>query len=80
MPQKADSKVWVEDNRAILETGDIRAEIYKNGKVIYYYHGRKIIEEKPELTFGAQIRNYRNIASGLWKARVTFEPNENEHF
>ncbi|MGM9936224.1 MAG: TIM-barrel domain-containing protein [Candidatus Ornithomonoglobus sp.] len=80
MPQNEAASARIENNRAILETGDMRAEIYNNGKVVYYYRGRKIIEEKPELTFGAQIRNYRNIASGLWKARVTFEPNENEHF
>ncbi|MCH5210785.1 MAG: hypothetical protein J1F01_07460 [Oscillospiraceae bacterium] len=80
IPQKADAKARIEDNRAILETGDMRAEIHNNGKVVYYYRGRKIIEEKPELTFGAQIRNYRNIAGNLWKARVTFLPNENERF
>ena len=80
MPRKAQARARIENDRAVLETGDMRAEIFYNGKVVYYYRGGKIIEEKPELTFDAQIRNYRNIAGGLWKARVTFEPNENESF
>ena len=79
-PQKTGAKAWVEGNCAILETGEMRAKLYKNGKVVYYRNGRKIMEEKPELTFDAQIRNYRNIESGLWKARVTFAAAENEHF
>lgn len=80
MPQRAEAKAWVEDNCAILETGEMRVKLYANGKVVYYRRGRKIIEEKPELTFDAQIRNYRNIESGLWKARVTFAASEEEHF
>ena len=80
MPQAAKARAQIEHDRAVLETGDMRAEMYHDGKVVYYYRGGKIIEEKPELTFGAQIRNYRNIASVLWRARVTFEPNGNESF
>ena len=79
-PVHGNGRAWTEEKRAIIETGDMRAEIYENGKLIYYRAGKKILEEKPELTFGAQIRNYKNIASGLWKARVTFEPQEGEHF
>ena len=80
MPRDATAKAYIEDNCAILETGDMTAKLYDNGRVVYLRGGRKILEEKPELTFGAQIRNYRNISSGLWKARVTFEPNKDEHF
>lgn len=80
MPQSVDAKAWLEDHRAVLETGDLRAELYDNGRLVYCFRGKKIIEEKPELTFGMQYRNYRNIASGLWNARVTFEPNSDEHF
>lgn len=80
IPQNAKTCAHIENNRAVLETGDMCAEIYHSGKVIYYYRGRKIIEEKPEFTFDAQIRNYRNIASNLWKARVTFEPNKTNPF
>lgn len=80
MPQAAEVSAWIDGNRGILETGDLRAEIYNNGRVIFYFRGKRILREKSELTFDSGIRNYRNIASGLWKARVTFEPNENEHF
>ncbi len=80
MPKETESSAWIEERRAILETGSMRAEIYDYGKVIYYCNGKKIIEEKPELTFGGGIRNYRSKASGQWSARVTFMPNENEHF
>lgn len=80
MPQDTEASAWIEDNCAILETGEMRAEIYKNGRMIYYRNGEKILEEKSELTFDAGIRNYRNKASGLWRARVTFKPNEKEHF
>lgn len=80
MPQDTEASAWIEDNCAILETGEMRAEIYKNGRMIYYRNGKKILEEKSELTFDAGIRNYRNKASGLWRARVTFKPNEEEHF
>lgn len=80
IPQKAETYAHIENKCAVLETGEMKAVIYYDGKVIYYYRGNKILEEKPELTFESQIRNYRNIAGGLWKAQVTFEPNENEHF
>lgn len=80
MPQKTESKAWIEEKYAVIETGNMRAKIFDNGKVVYYCNDKKILEEKPELTFGIGIRNYRSKASGQWKARVTFEPNENEHF
>lgn len=80
MPGKAEAKAWEEEDRAVLETGAMRAELYRNGKTVYYRNGEKILEEKSELTFDAGFRNYRNKASDLWSARITFEPNEKEHF
>lgn len=64
----------------MLETGSMRAELYDNGKTVYYRDGKKILEELSELTFDAQFRNYRNLGGDLWKARVSFCPNEEEHF
>ena len=58
----------------------MRAELYDNGKTVYYRDGKKILEELSELTFDAQFRNYRNLGGDLWKARVSFCPNEEEHF
>ncbi len=80
MPQPAEAKAWLTDNCAVLETGNMRAELYKNGRVIFYKDGNVILYEKAELTFDSCIRSYRNKGGDLWTARVTFEPNENEHF
>lgn len=82
MPQKAEAKAWmkVEDRCAAIETGDMRAEIWDNGKITYFYKDKLILEEKPEMTFGFHFRDYRNTASGLWQSRVTFEPRDGEHF
>lgn len=80
MPQKAEASAWIEDDRAVLETGSMRAEIRTDGRVTYYCSGKKLLEEQPELTFEQGIRNYRSKASGQWSARVTFKPNQNEHF
>lgn len=80
MPGHAEATACLTDAGAMLETGDMRAEINAGGKVTYFCRGRKILEEKPELTFEAQIRNYRNIAGDLWKTRATFAPHEGEHF
>lgn len=80
IPQKADARAYMKDGAAVLETGKLRAELHCDGRVIYYSDGGKILEEQSELAFGAGIRNYRNKASGLWEARVTFKPAKNEHF
>lgn len=80
IPRSAEARAWVEDGRAVLETGTMRAELYENGKTIYYRAGSKILEELSELTFDAGFRDYRNLGSDLWSARVFFRPNADEHF
>lgn len=80
MPQKIDAQITVNDDIAIMKNGDMEAKLYPNGRVEFYFKGSLILREKSELTFDAQIRNYRNKDSMLWKARVTFDANENEHF
>ncbi len=80
LPRKAAAEIAVGEDRATVKNGDLKAVLYDNGRVEYYYKDRKILREKSELTFDAQIRNYRNNAGGLWRARVTFEANEREHF
>ena len=77
MPQKIDAQITVNDDSAIMKNGDMEAKLYPNGRVEFYFKGRLILREKSELTFDAQIRNYRNKDSMLWKARVTFDANEN---
>lgn len=70
----------MQGENAFIENGTLKAVITKYGKVTFYRNGVKILEEKPELAFGTGIRNYRNTSGDLWKARVTFCSNENEHF
>lgn len=79
-PQRVKASAVIEGERAVLETGKMRAELYGNGRVAYYFEGRRILEEAAELAFDMGIRNYRNKASGLWRAQVTFQANEKEHF
>lgn len=80
MPQKSNSEILIENGRSSLKCGNMLAVLYANGRVEYYYKGKRILREKSELTFDARIRNYRNNSGALWRARVTFEANENEHF
>ena len=78
--QPAQARAWEEENRAVLETGNMRAELYRNGKTVYYRGGEKILEELSEMTFDAQFRNYRSRGGGLWKMQATFRANPEEHF
>ncbi len=68
------------EHHVIMQCSDLRLELWENGKVTFYRGAQKILEEKPEMTFGFGIRNYENKGSDRWNARVTFEPNEGEHF
>ncbi len=80
MPQEVPAKVWEEEDKAVLETGTMRAELTRDGKLTYFRDGKQILREQPEMTFNSGIRNYRNKGSHLWTARISFEANENEHF
>ncbi len=80
MPQKAECKIEEYDNYATLTCGKLMVKIERNGKLTFYSDNKKIIEEKPELTFKSNYRHFDNKGSGLWSARVMFEPNEKEHF
>lgn len=80
-PMKVDGvKTGMDGENAYIINGSMKAVIEKWGKVIYYKNDVKILEEQPELAFNSGIRNYRSTGSDSWKARVTFEANENEHF
>lgn len=80
MPQKSESVITENERCITMQCGGLKVLFEENGKVTFFYEDKKIIEEKPELTFESGYRNYQNVASGLWKARVTFFANENEHF
>ncbi len=80
MPQEADGKAYTKDNKAILEVGNLRAELYSNGRAAFFKDGKKFLIEKPALAFHRGFRTYRHIEGDLWKASVMFEADENEHF
>lgn len=80
MPQSAEAEIKEYDNYATLTNGKLMVKLEPNGKLTYYSDGKKILEEKPELTFHSNFRHFDNKGSGLWSGRVMFEPNENEHF
>lgn len=80
MPKKTDAKTWMEGETACLQTGNLTVRIENNGRCSYYAGERRILWEQPEQTFSMHYRNYRNIGSGLWSMRVSFEPQETEQF
>ncbi len=80
VPQNASAEIKEYDNYVTLTCGSLQAKLERNGKVSFFVGDKKIIEEKPELTFNDGFRHFDNKGSGLWSARVTFEPNDNEHF
>lgn len=80
MPRETPAKTWRDGEDVYLQTGNLKVWFEKWGRVTYYINDKIILKEQPEMTFTMGYRNYRNIGSGLWKMRVSFEPNENEEF
>ena len=80
MPKNADAEIEEFDNYVTLTCGTLKVKLENNGKLTFYANGKKILEEKPELTFNSNFRHFDNKGSGLWSTRVMFEPNKNEHF
>lgn len=80
MPQPQPAVTEHDGQSGSLTCGKLKCVIEPNGKASFYFDGKKILEEKPELTFEDGFRHYANKGSGLWSARVTFEPHEKEHF
>ncbi len=80
MPQKVNCIIENNETWATMTCGKLKLMIGGSGRVVFYYDGKEILTEKPELTFEDGYRNYTNKGSGLWSSRVTFEPHEGEHF
>ena len=80
LPGSAQVEIEEGERHISMQCGTMRADLWENGKLTFYCNGNKILEEKPEMTFGMGFRRYENKGSMLWGARVTFEPNEGEHF
>jgi len=80
LPQKTPARVWLENETACIQTGDLLAKMEPGGRIFYFYQGKEILREQPELTFYSGYRNYQSNGSNLWKIRVTFEAREEERF
>lgn len=80
MPQNAECEISEKENSVEMKVGALSVQLEKNGKVTFFKNGKAIIEEKPELTFNDGFRHYEKQRDGAYSARVTFEPNEGEHF
>ncbi|MBP3610054.1 MAG: hypothetical protein J6J42_06945 [Lachnospiraceae bacterium] len=80
MPGQGEFTVEELETRVSVRCGALQVVLESNGKVTFYRDSKKILEEKPEMTFNTGFRHYDNKGSGLWSARVTFEPNAGEHF
>ena len=80
MPQEVACVIENNEHWATVTCGKLKCMVGTSGRVVFYIDGREILTEKPELTFEDGYRHYENKGSGLWSARVTFEPHDNEHF
>lgn len=80
MPRQCPVQIREYDNMVTVANGDLMLQLEDSGKVTFFCCGKKILEEKNELTFESGFRNYQNRGSGLWSARATFFPNSEEHF
>ncbi len=80
MPQDAEYTIENNGTWGTVVCGNLKAVIGTSGRIVFYRDGKEILSEKPELTFGDGFRHHENIGNGLWKSRVTFEPNNSEHF
>lgn len=80
MPTETVPEIWKDGEDVYLKTGNLKVWFEKWGRVTYYINDKIILKEQPEMTFTMGYRNYRSIGSGLWKMRLSFEPNEKEQF
>lgn len=85
--QKTNVKTYMEGDHAVIISGSIKAELYENGKVIYYQEDKNfeddyhvILEEMTEYAFDMFYRTYRAKGSNTHMANVLFKPDKNEHF
>ena len=79
-PQKAEAAIEEKEHAVAVTVGALRAELEDSGKATFFKDGKPILEEKPELAFRSGFRHYEKNGRGSYAARVTFQPNEGEHF
>ncbi len=83
---KTDVQAYMEENHAVIINGCIKAEMYDNGKVIYYKKDKNreefkvMLEEMTEYAFDSFYRTYRAEGSDTHRANILFKPDTAEHF
>lgn len=78
--QESECATVLEEGKAIIKNGKVTAEMYSNGKVVYYKNGKEILIERSEMAFLGSFREYRALGADNHRATVVFQPNEDEHF
>ena len=78
--QESECSAVLEEGRAIIKNGKISAELYNDGKVVYFKNGREILTERSEMAFLQSYREYRALGGDNHRATVIFQPNDDEHF
>lgn len=78
-PKETDCTTELRDHKAIIVNGSISAELFDNGKVVYYKHGKVLLAERSEMAFSAH-REYLPVGADNYRATVIFEPYADEHF
>ncbi|MCC8167976.1 MAG: hypothetical protein LIO37_01360 [Clostridiales bacterium] len=93
---EAEVKTRLGEHSATIENGRLKAEIFDNGKVVYYKKVSRLdghsngpdesdgfevlLEEMTEYAFEQSYRTYRSRGSNTHLSNVLFKPYENEHF
>lgn len=80
----ADAGAYAVDGGAVLECGKLRAVIYENGRMIFYYDGRQIlkemwIDENTGMPPFQKAREYKGITGESFRIKAFFEANSDEH-
>lgn len=76
----------INEHSASIENGILKAEIFDNGKVVYYKKNKLngefevLLEEMTEYAFDAFYRTYRASGSNTHRVNVLFKPDKKEHF
>lgn len=88
LPMEENVEVVTEqkEHSAVITNGRLRAELFDNGKVIYYKKAAGsgefeiLLEEMTEYAFEAFYRTYRAKGDNTFRADVLFKPDRAEHF
>lgn len=79
-----EGKACLTKEGAMLCAGNLRAEIYDEGRVTFYYRDKKIlkemwIDEKNGMPPFQRAREYKGISGERFHLQIFFEPSEEEH-